>query len=284
MKKKKEKILVTGASGFLGSNILKRLKKKNFKILAGHNSKKNLITSKNITPIKFNLENFRKKSIEKYNISKLIHLAWPNLENFTDPSHQKKILNDQKKFIEKMIKAGCKNLIVAGTCYEYGLINGKIKETRKTKPYCSYGIGKDMLRKYLLQLKKKYKFKLTWFRVFFIYGANLSRTTLTNILLKSKKLNNTIVLNKKIKRDYIDIDFVADVFTKTLENDKDYGVVNLASGKKISLRDLVKLLSSKYKISPKVKYEDTRQRAYEPESFYGCNKKLTKIMRINKYY
>ena len=150
-------------------------------------------------------------------------MAWSNLENFTDSSHQKKILNDQKKF----------------------------------------------------------KFKLTWFRVFFIYGANLSRTILTNILLKSKKLNNIIILNKKIKRDYVDINFVADVFIKNLENDKDYGIVNLASGKKTSLRDLVKLLSLKYKIGPKVKYEDTRQRAYEPESFYGCNKKLKKIMRIN---
>tara|TARA_B110000914_G_C15267616_1_gene356024 strand:- start:9 stop:194 length:186 start_codon:yes stop_codon:yes gene_type:complete len=59
--RKKEKILVTGASRLLGSNILKRLKNKNFKILVGYNNKKNLITSKNIIPIKFNLENFREK-------------------------------------------------------------------------------------------------------------------------------------------------------------------------------------------------------------------------------
>ena len=270
--------LITGSTGFLGSNILRMLKNKNLRILAGYNNKKNLIKAKNVIPIKFQIENFAKQKIIKYKISNLIHLAWPNLDNFTDIAHKKKILNNQKNFIENMVKNGCKNLIIAGTCYEYGLINGKIKESKRTKPSCSYGYGKDSLRKYVFKLKKKYRFKLTWLRIFYIYGKNPNRNTLFNRVLNSKKTNQYIILNNKIRRDYVNIDFVAKVFVKILSKNKDNGIVNLSSGKKISLKKLMNILKFEYNIDAIVKYKNTKQRIFEPESFYGDNNKLKKIL------
>ena len=277
---KKSYTLVTGSSGFLGQKILNKLENKNHNILAGYNKKK-LKISKKIKVIKINIENFNVKKIKKYRVESLVHLAWPNLENFTDLSHQGKILSCQKNFIEKIIKNGCKNLIIAGTCYEYGLIRGKIKETQKTIPCSPYGTGKDLLRKHIIKLKKKYNFKFTWLRIFYIYGVNTGRDTLTNILISSRKQKKIVVLNNKIERDYVDINYVADVFVKILKNNKNYGVVNLCSGKKISLKGLVKNLKKIYKINPYVQYVDSKQRPYEPEKFYGCNSKLKKILKEN---
>ena len=169
-------------------------------------------------------------------------------------------------------------MIIAGTCYEYGLISGKIKESFKCKPACHYGSGKNSLRKFIFSLQRKYKFKLTWLRIFYIYGKNPSRNTLTNILLKNKKTDKPIILNRKIKRDYVDIKVVSNTFVKILKKDKNYGVINLSSGRKVSLKELVKFLSKKYKINPSVKYKDTLQRSFEPEIFYGDNDKLKEIM------
>ena len=87
-----------------------------------------------------------------------------------------------------------------------------------------------------------------------------------------------IILNSKIKRDYVDIKIVSNAFVKILEKDKNYGVINLSSGRKVSLKELVKFLSKKYKINPSVKYKDTLQRSFEPEIFYGDNDKLKEIM------
>ena len=176
-----------------------------------------------------------------------------------------------------VVKNGCKNLIIAGTCYEYGLISGKISENTRCYPVCSYGSGKNSLRQYVLKLQKKFKFKLTWFRVFYIYGINPNKNTLTSILLKNK-IKTPIILNKKIERDYIDINYVSKIFVKILQKNRNYGIVNLSSGKKVSLKQLVKFLSQKYNIKPLVKFKNTKQRPFEPEIFYGDNSKLNKIM------
>ena len=68
---------------------------------------------------------------------------------------------------------------MAGTCFEYAKKNGKHNELDKTDPLTSYGKSKDLLRKFLFRLKKKYKFNLTWVRIFYMYGKNYNRNTLT---------------------------------------------------------------------------------------------------------
>jgi nucleoside-diphosphate-sugar epimerase len=277
MNKKENYTLVTGSNGFLGKKIVDELQSKKIKFLPTHNKKKN-----NIKSIQLNLKKLNIKKIKNYKIDKIIHLAWPNLDNFLDKSHQTQILKYQKNFIKKMIEHGCKNFIIAGTCYEYGLINGKINEKKKTNPVTSYGRGKDLLRKFIFKMKKKYNLKVTWLRIFYIYGLNDTRVTLTNLLINSKQKKQTIILNNRIQRDYVDINFVTKVFVQILLKNKGFGVVNLCSGKKIFLKDLVKTLRRKFKIKPLVKYQNTKQRKFEPESFYGCNYKLKKILKSAK--
>jgi len=47
------------------------------------------------------------------------------------------------------------------------------------------------------------------------------------------------------------------------------------------MKNFVSKVKSKYRINPSVSFVATSQRSYEPENFYGCNKKLNKILRDN---
>jgi nucleoside-diphosphate-sugar epimerase len=49
------KVLVTGASGFIGKNLVKYLSKKNYEIFACYFKKKPIIKAKNIHWIKFDI-------------------------------------------------------------------------------------------------------------------------------------------------------------------------------------------------------------------------------------
>jgi nucleoside-diphosphate-sugar epimerase len=69
--------LIAGASGFLGSNLLKILKKK--KLICLYNSRK--IQNKNIISIKFDIKNRNYSFLRKYRISTLVHFLWPNMSN-----------------------------------------------------------------------------------------------------------------------------------------------------------------------------------------------------------
>ena len=51
------------------------------------------------------------------------------------------------ELIEKLAVAGLERLVVAGTCYEYGIQNGPMKEDQFTDPVNCYAIAKDSLRR-----------------------------------------------------------------------------------------------------------------------------------------
>jgi nucleoside-diphosphate-sugar epimerase len=271
-------VFLTGGSGFIGKYILKELSKKKVRINATY-FKNKIKKTKYIKPVCIDLNQINKKKIKIHKIENLVHLAWPDLENYHDSSHKNVILENQKKLIFYAVSNGCKNLIVAGTCYEYGLTSGKISENFDCHPVCNYGHGKNSLRKYIQKLQKQFDFNFTWLRIFYIYGINPNRDTLTNILLKNRNKKKPIILNKRIKRDYVDINFVAKVFVKILQKKENFGIVNLSSGNKISLKQFVKFLSKKYKKTLYAKFQDTQQRQFEPEIFYGDNRKLMRILK-----
>jgi dTDP-6-deoxy-L-talose 4-dehydrogenase (NAD+) len=273
------KIIITGASGFVGSKVSEIISKKNFNIYLSYNKKK--IKSKNINFFKLDLN--KKINMLKFfkNTDLLIHLAWQDLDNFNNPVHLKKHLKKHKSFLEMMINNGLKNLVVTGTCFEYGKINGKLNENSKTFPVTNYAKAKNNLRKFLFRIKKKYNFNLTWIRLFYIYGINKKRETLTNLLINSSKSGKTLILNKEIKRDFLDVETVAKLIINLSLRKKDMGIVNLSSGRAINMKQFVNIIKSKFKISPVVKFMNSKVKKYEPKIFFGDTKKIKKILGYN---
>jgi dTDP-6-deoxy-L-talose 4-dehydrogenase (NAD+) len=271
------KIAIVGASGFIGKKLCEQVSKvKTLKVLATYNKNKPKI--KNITFIKLDI---RKKKKNYFKILKkpdlLIHLAWSDLESFDSNVHIKKILPQQKYFLKNLIKNGLKNLVVTGTCFEYGKSSGKIKENHSTKPLVSYAKAKNYLRIFLFNLKRKNQFNLTWLRLFYIYGINSSRNTLTNLLINSRVLNNYISVNKSIQRDYLSVNDVAKRIIFVALKKKNFGLLNICSGKSITLKKLIKILKRKYNIKPLVKFNKFNIPKYEAVKFCGNNKKFLQI-------
>jgi dTDP-6-deoxy-L-talose 4-dehydrogenase (NAD+) len=273
------KVIITGASGFIGAKVTKIISKKNFNLYLSCNKKNLKIKKKNYFKLDLN------KKINKLNFFRntdlLVHLAWQDLDSFDNPIHLKKHLNSHKNFLEMMIKNGLKNLVVTGTCFEYGIINGKLNENLKTSPVINYAKAKNNLRKFLFKIKKKYNFNLTWIRLFYIYGINKKRETLTNLLINSSKYGQKVILNKEIKRDFLDVEMVAKLIVKLSLKKKDIGIVNLSSGKAINMRELLNIIKNKFKIKPIVEFKTSKVKKYEPKIFYGDNNKIKKILGYN---
>src|SRR4030042_282747 len=64
----------------------------------------------------------------------LIHLAWEGLPNYKELFHIENNLFHHYFFIRDILEKGLKNLSVTGTCLEYGLQNGCLKEEFDTRP------------------------------------------------------------------------------------------------------------------------------------------------------
>ena len=186
------KVTLSGASGYIGSRIIKNLKSKRVYLTALKNKR---IIKSNVIKKNFFIGNKIKKNLFK-KINKpdvFVHLAWPDLNDHNSKKH----FETEKKhyyFLKNLIDHGLKNLIVTGTCFEYGNKNIILKENLKIdKPITSYGIAKNNLRLRLLKLKKKKILKLLGYDYFLYTEPNInpnSNQIFGRILLIVKKKTN----------------------------------------------------------------------------------------------
>ena len=125
------KICITGASGFIGSNVLKHLMKKNcdvIPIIRSSTKKKSEKLNYKVLDIKFPIMKVYDQ-LNKPDV--LIHLAWSNLDDYATDLHVTEEYPKHFSFLKKLIDSGLKNLVVAGTCFEYGLKNGLLRKMTK---------------------------------------------------------------------------------------------------------------------------------------------------------
>jgi len=278
---KKIKIAIIGGSSFIGQNLIQYLlKKKYIKILATYTN--NLKITKKFNTVVWKRLDIKKnkKNYFKYLKSPdfIINCAWPDIPYYNSKNHYK-TFHYQKKLNYNLIKNGLKNLIILGTCYEYGKKNGRLKETDQADPSVPYAISKKKLLESILLLKKKNNFKFTWLRPFFIFGNNKKRKTLFSILKKNQTDElSKLSLNGNLKRDFVSVNFLNRVILKILKLNKDLGILNVCTGQGITIKSFIlKNLKNKKKIKL-IDMNGKNSNNFEPKSFWGDNSKLKKVI------
>lgn len=278
------KILLTGATGFLGNHVIRKLLKHSFPVI---------VTSRNVEKVK-HCEwfpqvtyipcdlNLKQKNFFQFfqQPDVLIHLAWDGLPHYEDLFHLEKNLPSHYHFLKNMIEHGLKQVVVSGTCFEYGMLNGALREDMVTKPTHPYGLAKDTLRKCLEQLQKKIDFELQWVRLFYMYGKGQSSHSLLSQLdaaldRKEKVFNMS---GGEQLRDYLPVETVAKYIVEIAGQHKVQGIINCCSGTPISIRTLVEKYLEKTKKNIHLNLGYYPYPDHEPMAFWGDNKKLQQIV------
>ncbi|MGE5294480.1 MAG: NAD-dependent epimerase/dehydratase family protein, partial [Solirubrobacterales bacterium] len=108
----------------------------------------------------------------------LIHLAWSGLPNYRSLHHFERELPAHYRFLKSLVESGLSNLLVVGTCFEYGMQSGSLSEDMESRPSNPYGFAKDALRRELEHLRAVLPFALVWPRLFYLYGEGQSKSSL----------------------------------------------------------------------------------------------------------
>lgn len=267
------KIAITGASGFIGRHVLSELLKYETEIVAVTRNATHLAgIDKTIQIIEMDIACSAADCYEKIGRPDiLIHLAWQSLSNYRSLHHFETELPRQYHFLKNMIEAGLASLFVTGTCFEYGMQSGPLAADLLTKPDNPYGFAKDSLRKQLNFLKSAKKFNLTWARLFYMYGDGQSSKSLFP-LIKEAALRGDKIFNMsggEQLRDYLPVEEVARQIVQLAMAQRNFGTINICSGKPQSVRNLVEQWINenhwKIQLNPgHYPYPD-----YEPMAFWG---------------
>lgn len=282
------KVLVTGATGFIGQYVIEQLLEGNYEVIATsttHKKAKLFAWYDQVEFIEYDIKDKGHKNL--YELFKkpdvAIHLAWPGLPNYKELFHLEENLPDQYRFVKNLIENGLKSITITGTCFEYGMRDGLLKEYMITDPQNPYALAKDTLRKFLEQLENKVEFSLRWIRLFYMYGKGQSSKSLIP-LLDAAVENGEPYFNMsggEQLRDYLKVEQVAEYIVKVALQNETTGIINCCSGKPISVRRLVEDYISEKRYNIKLNLGHFPYPDYEPMAFWGDNSKLKAI--LNQY-
>lgn len=275
------KVLVTGATGFIGNYVIQELLNQEIEVIANAIEDPQELKFPWLDKVKYIKADLHIDNTNWFDYLEqpdtMIHLAWKGLPNYNELFHVEENFLKNYSFIKNMIMNGLKKVVVTGTCSEYGLQSGALMEDLVTKPNNAYAIAKDNLRSKLEELRNNTRFDFIWIRLFYMYGKGQNPNSLLSQLESSLDRNEKIfnLSGGEQLRDYLPVERVAENIVKiSLQKEVD-GIINCCSGKPISIRTLVEnhLAKSVKKIELNFGYYPYSD--LEPMAFWGEISKLT---------
>jgi nucleoside-diphosphate-sugar epimerase len=280
------RILVTGATGFIGNHLITELLKQGHKVIATSSSVKKASEYDWFKKVRF-IEYKITQDATDLNLfeffespEQVIHLAWEGLPNYNALHHIEVNLFAQYNFLKNLITHGLKKLLITGTCLEYGLQNGCLYEDTPAYPSNPYAIAKDTLRKFIEIIKGQFDLNLTWVRLFYMYGNGQAGSSLISQLdqaIIKKEASFNMSLGEQI-RDFLPVETVAGYIAKISQQSTYSGIINCCSGQPVSVRKFVENYLKEKGATIQLNLGFYKYPQYEPLAFWGDNTKLNKIL------
>lgn len=231
------KVLITGASGFLGRHTLAYLRELDVEITAI--SSRPQPPQDGVTWVQADfLRDDLTPLLAEAAPDRVIHLAW-ECGQYKEPVHLD-WLRASLRWLDAIHAAGCKHLLTAGSSMEYRWSESPCHEnTGELAPSTMYGHAKLALGKLCAAYCERVGMGHAHTRVFFVCGVGEPRTRLIPGAIQALRSGEPFTCNAgHAWRDYLDVEEVGKTIAKL--SDHEYqGTINVASGRAIQLSELM---------------------------------------------
>ena len=284
--------LVTGAAGFIGSSITKRLLDENNTVYTIDNlstgTKKNI--PKGTIFIKGDCSDQEiYKNIKNIKFDAIFHIAGQSSGevSFEDPIYDIKTnLESTILLLKFSLTNGCKKFIYASSMSVYGSQPDRpINEKDICKPQSFYGIGKLASENYM-SIFHNFGLDCISLRFFNVYGPgqnleNLKQGMISIFISQMLQKKKIIVKGSGNRyRDFIYIDDVVEVIRRSLDlKQENFEIINVGSGNKTRVIDVLNFIKSSWNKNIPVMFEGKTQG--DIFGIYSDNSKMKKILNYN---
>ena len=272
------RILVTGANGYIGSKVVRQLCDFNVDVIATDFNNTNIDPRAEFIKVDI-FENKDDWSSYFNKPDACLHLAWRDGFVHNSPKHLEDLPN-HKKFMFNLIDNGLPLISCMGTMHEVGYYEGAIDENTPCNPLSNYGISKNQLRQDLENYCKDKGCNFQWLRAFYIYGDDLYGNSIFCKIRQAVNDGKELFpfTTGKNKFDFIHVDELAKQISMCVMQNKVNGIINVCSGKPISLAEQIEWYISYNNLPIKLDYGKYPDRPYDSPCVYGDNKKISKIL------
>ena len=246
-------VLLTGATGFVGRQVLRTLIERGQKIRAvvRDGKQEQLVVSDAIEAIVTTPDLFAENSDWWTNvcngIDTVIHVAW-----YAEPD---KYLQSSKNFgcligtlqlAKGAALAGVRRFVGIGTCIEYDLAAGVLSVNTPLRPLTPYAEAKASAFTVLSQWLPRQGVEFAWCRLFYLYGEGEDARRLVPYLRAKLAAGESAELTSGSQiRDFLDVTEAGRMIAQTALG-QDQGPVNICSGISITVRQLAEQIADEY--------------------------------------
>jgi nucleoside-diphosphate-sugar epimerase len=272
------KVMVTGASGFLGRYVVASLLRSGFNVIAVGRETSSSTQAVEFIPFDL-LERDPHELVRAAGATHLIHLAWytEHGKYWSSPLNSEWV-QATTMLAQAFCQMGGQHIIAAGTCAEYDWSDGYCFEaTTPLKPNSVYGNAKDTTHRLLTGLSETYSVPYAWPRIFFPFGAGENRERLVSAVIDALRgVRPPFGVNGACRRDFLHAFDIGEAF-KTLLVARAHGAFNISSAQPVQIRELVELLARQLQADPAPILELPGSRPNEPMLLAGDNARLRSL-------
>lgn len=230
------RVLVTGASGFVGCYVLPELVKRGFEVHAlGRTPPENA----DVTFHRIDLLDASAVAslLATLRASHLLHLAW-----YAEPGlywHSPSNLDwtaASLLLVRSFREAGGARAVGAGTCAEYSWGPPRLSEDMPCAPATLYGVAKDATRRVLTAYASEHGLSFAWGRLFFLYGPGERSGRLVSDAIRALRAGERFPTSPgHQRRDFSHVADVGSAFAALIDSAVT-GPVNIGSGEAVPVR------------------------------------------------
>ena len=224
-------VLVTGASGYIGSQVVRTLASESTKVIAlDRNASLEIEGVETICADLFD-ESFSIVKLLGFIPDACLHLAWRNGFAHNDRSHLLD-LSAHYRFLTNLADSGVKQIAVMGTMHEIGYWEGVITPETPCNPQSLYGVSKNALRQALELTFAKTDVVFQWLRAFYIYGNDAKAQSIFGKLLRAANAGEKEFpfTTGKNEYDFITVEELAHQISAAILQTKVAGIINCCTG------------------------------------------------------
>ena len=270
------KVIVTGASGYLGRHVLQRLRLRGAEVVvlgrslpAGFEDlpllRADLLETRDFAPL-----------LKDAGATHLLHLAWyAEYGKYWASPLNLRWVDASLRLLQAFGETGGKHVFSAGTCAEYDWSYGYLREdVTPMVPQGLYGTAKDATRRLATALCAAQGVSLAWGHIFFPFGpGEAPKRMLPSLVEVFRGRAAPFGVNTSAYRGMLPVADAAEAFVHLLEQGAN-GRFNICGGQPASIGDVVRTLARLCEADPAPVLDLASARAGDPPMLVGDNTRL----------
>lgn len=277
------RVLVTGATGFVGRHCLEPLRARGFEV---HGVSRRPVGDATVDWHVCDLldERSRRRLVEDVAPTHLVHAAW-----YVEPGkylHAPENLDwvgASIDLVRTFERSGGMRAVAVGTCFEYEFARSVLDESASLGPTSAYGASKQAVGTALRALADTTGVSLAWARLFFLYGPYEDRRRLIGDIASSLVEGRQVATSEGLqKRDYMFVVDAGDALAALLDSNV-AGDINVATGEAPPVRELVERIAKALGRPELVRYGARPIPADDPPEIRAVVDRLTKEVGWHAY-